>query len=200
MADIVIPDPISGSPGELINRLFIALAPSVHAESVAVVRLGAELGLSIPRPWDPDRYLQQVRRTAQTLLETGVSESFVVRSVRDSATRAFRPADFAAVDENRAALRAQLERVLADESAFAEYRAEVVDKSAAGRNQTDEQVKAQILKLLGSSFVEPVRADEVTRDWADEESWRKACRLYLSEEDIEEWEQRADYMRRRSAD
>ena len=193
VTDFETPDPISGVRGELLERLIMALRVNLDTNSMIVWRLGIDLGLTRPKPWDIDAFLSELRQIVSALLEINFFEGFIVRSIRDSVMRSLTSTSFASVDENRAGMKAYFERILTDDEALADYQSRVADRTPEGERESDEEVRARLANFIESPLLAPVSADLVTDTWAAEERWREASSYYLSDEDIETWTDRAPY-------
>ncbi len=221
---------INGEPGELFDAFLSLLDPAAHgsperlahAEMVLVLAIGGtsleRMKLALPEfPVVPgsvgekmllthkavsgDQYLQVVRGVLRALTERGMSESFLVRSLRDEFTRHFKGyADTGKAKATREEHRNFLLEVAEDPQRLSEMQQRMAEASPDLADLHPDQFADKLREMAASQLIREPDVEEASRNWAALQSWTEDAAAVLSDEDIETWTERAAFRQLRERD
>jgi hypothetical protein len=204
---------IKGAQGELIDRLIALLTSDALGEGMwynvgryAEVFVGGE-ALSRVEPdtgRDPtpgsvgemmrrehlvvsrEQWFEMIRDRLRDLVESGMDEAFLVRSIRDGIRPLLDP-EIGEVDRNRAKAREHMERMLEDPVELAAFRARLVKDDPSSEKLSDEEVSARLRRMAENKLLRPMSAEDARDAWATLANWDGQVALLLPDRSFDEW-------------
>jgi len=204
---------IKGAQGELIDRLIALLTSDALGEGMwynvgryAEVFVGGE-ALSRVEPdtgRDPtpgsvgevmrrehlvvsrEQWFEMIRDRLRDLVESGMDEAFLVRSIRDGIRPLLDP-EIGEVDRNRAKAREHMERMLEDPVELAAFRARLVKDDPSSEKLSDEEVSARLRRMAENNLLRPMSAEDARDAWATLANWDGQVALLLPDRSFDEW-------------
>ena len=172
---------VRGDAGELIDRLIECCTS--HDEPWAfnnLALLSAQIGLRPPgRPWQQDRYSEQVRQHLTKIGTLGLREHLLVGALRDALGRFWKVrADVEAADRQADNFREVIEHAQDNPVDYLGRFGDSVEEVA--------QWAAETL-TKPNPLIRAVSADDAAQRWADAERWAEATQRLLSDEVLERW-------------
>jgi len=206
---------IEGLPGELIDRLIELLNNDDLGTRtwynvswyVAFVLGGTSLRRAVPDTGEApipgsvgemkqqqgevvsrDDWFDLIQARLSDLVESGMYEAFLVRSVRDYVRRELEHlADIGTGDRNREETRERIERILADPAELAAFRARAVERDPSAANLSDEEITAPLRGVLDGSVFRPTSLEDAADRWAALATWDKQTNILLPDDIFTEW-------------
>jgi len=207
---------IKGEPGELIDRIITLLDNDALGEHMwydvgryaemflggaALSRVDPDTGQE-PAPGSAgelmrrgrqvvsrEQWFELIRGRFGELVQSGMNEAFLVRSVRDS----IRPLlDYSGTkigesERNRAETCEHFQRILEDPAELAAYRTLQADKDPSAEALSDDEVKAQLRRMVEGRLLRPMSADDVSDRWVALENWDRQTDSFLPDRVFSEW-------------
>lgn len=203
---------VQGRSGELIDRLIMLLNNDALGEDewFNVTRFveffigGRALGEVVPDTGPPvpgsigemrrqqhvvvsrEKYFELLGERLRQLVAYGVEEAFFVRSIRDAVRRQLESfADVETANRSRANSRANIERMMHDTAAIAEFRAEVAKTHPAAEALSDEQI-VERLRAMAERLRETSPEEALTK-WAALTQWDRQAGVILPDAIFDQW-------------
>jgi hypothetical protein len=207
---------IKGEPGELIDRIITLLDNDALGEHMwynvgryaemflggaALSRVDPDTGKE-PAPGSVgelmrrgrqvvsrEQWFELIRGRFGELVQSGMNEAFLVRSVRDS----IRPLldysgpEISESERNRAETREHIQRMLEDPAELAAFRTLRADKDPSAEALSDDEVKAQLRRMVEGRLLRPMSADDVSDRWVALENWDRQTDSFLPDRVFSEW-------------
>lgn len=211
-------DEIEGLPGELIDRLIEVLNNDALGDRSwydVGIRAHSFVGGSAARTFpdtgeEPapgtvgelvrrgrqlvsrDEWFEHLQGRLTELVMSGMSELFLVRSIRDEVRRALADAgNLGEADQNRADMRERIEHLLDHPADLASYRADLAERDPSVAALSDEEFSTRLRGMLEFSGFSPVSAEEAVDRWGTLNNWDGQVALLLSDSVLGDWQDRA---------
>jgi hypothetical protein len=211
---------IKGAQGELIDRLIALLNGDALGEGMwynvgryaqmflggaALNRVDPDTGEE-PAPGSLGELIRRARQVVSReqwfdvirgrlddLVQSGMYEAFLVRSIRDSIRRFldYSGADIAEGERNRAEMREKIQRMLEDPAELAAFRTLLADADPSAEVLSDDEVYARLRNMAESSLFRPTSADDATERWVVLDNWDRQVDALLPDRVFSEWTQLA---------
>lgn len=153
-------EPVPGSMGEQIRR---------HKELLG-----------------KDAYLLELRQRLTELVEMGLEEAFLIKSVRDEVGRHVAAlADSGAASTARARRRAEIEESAENPDFIREFRERLTASDSHYQDLSDEEIRERLLKMM--DIVQPRSIEDETAVWSLNDGWVQRSQEQLSDELIDDW-------------
>ena len=153
-------DPTPGSVGEMMRR-----------EHLVVSR---------------EQWFEMIRDRLRDLVESGMDEAFLVRSIRDR-IRPLLDSEIGEVDRSRTKTREHIERMLEDPAELAAFRARLVKDDPSSEKLSDEEVSARLRRMAENKLLRPISAEDARDTWVTLTNWDGQVALLLPDRSFDEW-------------
>jgi hypothetical protein len=135
-----------------------------------------------------EQWFELIQERLIELVQSGIYEPFLVRSIRNEIRRLLADlADTGEKDRTQAQMREALERALADPAELAALRARRTERDPSVAALSDEEIAAQLRRMLESPLLLPTSADEALDRWAAVSEWDRQVAVLLSDEVFDNW-------------
>ena len=190
------PAPVTGQPGELLERLASALtvlsdAPGDAFDYVSLI-LTVKLHLLVePGRHGREAFIGAVVDRLREAVSIGIGEDLLVIGVRDTIDLDLRK-QTTGIDETdspSAEARRRIERVLDDQTKLERY-VELAREAAPDAAVTKDEVREHLGRMLDRGFPSHIDMDGVMSWWSTDKAWADVVALYLSDQTVNEWASR----------
>jgi hypothetical protein len=187
------PAPVTGQPGELLERLASALtvlsdSPGEAFDYVSLI-LAVKLHLMVePKRHGHEAFIGAVVDRLREAVSIGIGEDLLVIGVRDTIDLDLRKQTTGSdeTDSPRAEARRRIERILEDQTKLEKY-VELAREAAPGAVVTEDEVREHLGRMLERGFPSHIDTDGVMSWWSTDKAWTDVVALYLSDEAVNEW-------------
>ena len=187
------PADVSGEDGELVDR-FLAIfdqEPPNHprwAFTFAIlaagrIGFGHGIGPDVPR----DQFIRALRERMTDVVETGVAEDFLVKSLhRDLDEWVRERQNLEKYDSDAMDFREVLQQLLDDPEFRIEWRRD--HPNPIDPASSDDEFVANVERYLDDSVLaRPATAEDATERWSELQEWERLTAEHLSNETIKRW-------------
>lgn len=133
-----------------------------------------------------EQWFEVIQGRLGDLVESGMDEAFLVRSVRDGIRRLLDP-EIGEVDRNRAETREHIERMLVDPAELAAFRARLAKDNPSSEKLSDEEVSASLRRMAENKLLRSMSAEDVRDTWITLADWDKQVAVLLPDSVFDNW-------------
>jgi hypothetical protein len=187
------PAPVTGQPGQLLERLAAALRALSELPGEAFDYVSSILASKLHLTVEPGRdgreaFIDAAVGRLRETVSTGIGEDLLVIGVRDTIDLDLRRQTKGTeeTDGPRAEARRRIERVLEDQAELEKY-VELAREAAPGTVVTGDEVREHLGRILERGFPSRFDPDGVMSWWSMDKAWADAVDLYVSDEVVNEW-------------
>jgi hypothetical protein len=182
------PNELTGAPGELVQRLIYLLDQEPPCDPLWTQNLGWPAGIKFDVSPDRDEssesFLRRYIHHLNAILRLGVDEALIVSAARAQMDKWVneRADDMHKANQERSKFRAFLTETLEDPLGIDRHREKHPDDT-----RSDDEIRASLRRTI--DFMQPISAEDATRNWAVQEHYQAEVAQWLSDDVISEWEE-----------
>jgi hypothetical protein len=187
------PAPVTGQPGQLLERLAAALRALSDLPGEAFGYVSSIVAIKLHLTVEPERdgrepFIDAAVDRLREAVSTGIGEDLLVIGVRDTIDLDLRRQTTGTdeADGPGAEARRRIEQVLEDQTKLEKY-VELAREAAPGTVVAEDEVREHLGRMLKRGFPSRVDPDGVMSWWSMDKAWADAVDLYLSDEVVNKW-------------